>query len=174
MVATDLEDQVVDFSERATIGARAARFALDHRLHERCREELRRAADCLLAYGYHKDVFVFEVLSAVRLFADQGDQEARATFLSLAKEIEAITDYTDGDQTRHARSKLHQGIVDLFPERVPALYAQLISAQEWYRAEELAKTWTEKIPTESESGQMLLATLISPGNSTRRGRRRAQ
>ena len=163
LVATDLADRVVDFSQRAAIATKAARFALDHRLHERCRAELRRAADCLLAYGCHKDVFVFEVLSAVRLFADQGDHEARATFLSLAKEIEAITDYTDGDETRHARSKLHQGIADLFPERVPALYAQLISAQEWYRAEELAKTWTEMIPAESELGRMLLATLISPG-----------
>ena len=161
--AKDLEDRVIGFSERAAIATKSARFALDHRLHERCRAELRRAADCLLAYGCHKDVFVFEVLSAVRLFADQGDHEARATFLSLAKEIEAITDYTDGDETRHARSELHQGIAGLFPERVPALYAQLISAQEWYRAEELAKTWTEMIPAESEPGRMLLATLISPG-----------
>ena len=163
LIATDLKDRVVDFSERAAIAAKAARFALEHDLHERCREELRRAADCLLAYGYRKDVFVFEVLSAVRLFADQGDKEARATFLSLAKEIEAITDYTDGAETRHARSKLHQGIAHLFPERMPALYAQLIAAQDWYRAEELAKTWTEKIPAESEPGRMLLATLISPG-----------
>ena len=163
LVATGLEDRVVDFNERAAITARAARFALDYGLRERCREELRRAADCLLAYGYHKDVFVFEVLSALRLFADQGDQEARATFLSLAKEIEAITDYTDGDGTSHARSELHQGIVELFPERVPALYAELIAAQEWYRAEELAKIWTEKIPAKSRAGRMLLATLIPPG-----------
>ena len=163
LVAKDLEDRVVEFSERAAIAANAARFALDHRLHERCREELRRVADCLLAYGNRKDIFVFDVLSAVRLFADQGDQEARDTFLSLAKEIEAITDYTDGDGTRHARSELHQGIADLFPERVPALYAELIAAQEWYMAEELAKTWTAMIPAESETGRTLLATLISPG-----------
>ena len=163
LVTTDLKDRVIDFSERASIAARAARFALDHSLHERCREELRRAADCLLAYGYHKDVFVFEVLSALRIFADEGDEEARATFLSLAKEIEAITDYTDGDETRHARSELHKGIAYLFPERAPALYAELISAQEWYRAEEFAKTWTEMIPATSEAGRMLLETLISPG-----------
>ena len=163
LVAADLEVRVVDFSERAAIAAKAARFALDHRLHERCQQELRRAADCLLAYGYHKDMFVFEVLSTVRLFADQGDQEAKATFLSLAKEIEAITDYTDGDETSHARSELHQGIAHLFPERVPPLYAELIAAQEWYRAEELAKTWTEIIPAESATGRELLSTLISPG-----------
>ena len=163
LVAADLEDRVVEFSERAAIAARAARFALDHDLHERCRGELRRAADCLLAYGNRKDLFVFEVLAGVRLFADQGDQEARATFLSLAREIEAITEYTDADETRHARSKLHQGIANLFPERVPALYAELIAAQDWYRAEELAKAWTEMIPAESELGRMLLTTLISPG-----------
>ena len=163
LVATDLEDRVVEFSERATIAIRAGRFAIDHGLHERCREELRKAADCLLAYGNRKDVFVFEVLDAVRLFADRGDEDARATFLSLAKEIEAITEYTDGDETRHARSELHKGIAELFPERVSALYAALIAAQEWFRAEELAKAWTERIPAESETGRMLLATLIPPG-----------
>ena len=163
LVATHLDNHVVEFGERAAIAARAARFALYHALHERCREELRRAADCLLAYGYRKDVFVFEVLSSLRLFADRGDTEARETFLSLAKEIEAIAEYTDGDETRHARSQLHQGVAELFSERVPALYAELVAAQEWYRAEELAKTWTEQIPAESETGRMLLATLISPG-----------
>lgn len=163
LVATDLENRVVDFSERTAIAAKAARFALDHRLHERSREELRRAADCLLAYGYRKDRFVFEVLSAVRVLTDQGDQEAGTTFLSLAKEIEAITGYTDGDETSHARSKLHQGIADLFPERVPALYAELVAAQDWHRAEELANTWTKMIPAESQPGRILLTTLISPG-----------
>ena len=163
LVTTGLEDRVVEFNERAAIAARAARFAIDHGLHDRCREELRKAADCLLAYGYHKDVFVFEALDALRLLADQGDQDARQTFLSLAKEIEAITEYTDGDETRHARSELHKGIAELFPERVPALYAALIAAQEWYRAEELAKTWTERIPAKSQTGRMLLATLIPPG-----------
>ena len=163
LIATHLDARVVEFSERATIAARAARFALDHGLHERSREALRRAADCLLGYGYRKDVFVFEVLSALRLLADEGDVTAGETFLSLAGEIEAITDYTDGDETRHARTELHQGIAKLFPERVPALYAELVAAQDWYRAEELAKIWAKRIPAGSEAGRMLLSTLIAPG-----------
>lgn len=163
LIATSMEGRVVEFNERATIATKAARFALEHGLFDRCRLELRKAADCLLAYGYHKDVFVFEVLDALRLIADKGDREARETFLSLAKEIEAITEYTDGDETRHARSRLHKGIAELFPERVPALYAALIAAQEWYRAEELINIWTGKIPPDSQTGRMVLETLIPPG-----------
>ena len=163
LIAADMEGRVVDFSERATIATKAARFAIDHGLFDRCRVELRKAADCLLAYGHHKDVFVFEMLDALRLIADLGDQDAGETFLSLAKEIEAITQYTDGDETRHARSELHKGIAELFPERVPALYAALIAAQEWYRAEELVNIWTEKIQPGSRTGRMLLETLIPPG-----------
>ncbi|MCY3624101.1 MAG: NACHT domain-containing protein [Gammaproteobacteria bacterium] len=163
LVATHLDARVVEFGERATIAARAARFAVDHGLYDRSRDQLRRTADCLLGYGYRKDVFVFEVLSALRLLADEGDEEARDTFLSLAREIEAITDYTDGDETRHARTELHQGVAELFPERVPALYAELAAAQEWYRAEELAKIWAKTIPAGSEPGRMLLSTFIAPG-----------
>lgn len=163
LVTMDLEDRVFNFNERVEITTKTARFALDHSFPERSRENLEKAADCLLAYGHRKDVFVFEVMSSLRYLIDQGDQEARKTFLSLAKEIEAITDYTDGDETSNARTELHQGIAELFPERVPALLAELAREQEWYQAEKLINAWTKKIPAGSETGQMLLKTLISPG-----------
>ena len=163
LVKVDLEERVFEFYERAEITTKTARFALDHNSLERCRENLENAADCLLAYGYRKDVFVFEVLSSLRSLIDKGDYESRATLLSLAKEIEAITSYTDGDETSHARTELHKGITEYFPERVPALLAHLVSEQEWYQAERLITAWSEKIPAESETGRMLLATLISPG-----------
>lgn len=163
LVTNHLDGQVVEVNERATLAARAARFALDNGLPKRSREVLRKSADCLLGYGYHKDVFVLEVLGGIRMIADRGDPAAGETFISLAKEIEPITDYTSGDETRHARTELHQGIADLFPDRVPALYASLMAAQEWYRAENLANAWAERIPSGSESNRMFLETLISPG-----------
>jgi len=170
LVASNLGNRDVDFRDRADITIKTSHFALEHGLHDWCRDELRKAADCLMGYGSHKDLFVFEVIAAVRLLSVKGDQKARETFLSLSKEIEAITEYTDGDETTHARSEFHQGIAELFPENVPAL----IAAQEWYRAEDVIKAWTKEIPTDSEAGQLLWQHSFRPRNSTRRGRLRTQ
>lgn len=162
-IAKDSESRIMEFSEKATLAIKTARFALDHRLHQRCQLELRKAADCLLAYGFHKDLFVWEVLSAVRLLAEKGDGQARETILELAKEIESIEKYTDGDETDSVRSKLYRDLANFFPEKIPILYAELINNQDWYHAEDLIKTWTNHIQEEDEAGRKLLATLISPG-----------
>ncbi|MYD45833.1 MAG: ATP-binding protein [Gammaproteobacteria bacterium] len=161
-MSKESETRIMEFSDRATLLIKTARFALDHRLHQRSLLELRKAADCLLGYGSHKDLFVLEVLNSVRLFAEKGDREACDTILALAKEVERIEDYTDGDETGYARSELYQDIAKFFPEKIPALYAELISNQNWYYAEELMKAWTNQIQDGDEIGRTLLTTLISP------------
>ena len=105
---------------------------------------------------------MFEVTASLRMLADQGDAEARLLFLSLAKEIEAITDYTDGDETSHAREELYQAVVDFFPERVPGLYGELVSRQEWHRAERVAAMYAGRVAGDSTADRALLATFIAP------------
>ena len=162
LVAGELESCVNEFNERATLTSKTAQFALDHGLRDRCREELEKSAECLLSYGHHKDSFVFEVLGGLKLLADDGEQEARKTFLSLTPEIESIVDYTDGDATTHARTEYYEGIVKWFPERLPKLYSELIDKEEWYRAEQVLKLWAKCLSDSSATDRALLTTLIVP------------
>lgn len=161
LVTVELSKRIVMFDERAALMTKVAQFALDHGHLERSRIELRRAADCILGYGYHKDLFVFEVLDSVLLMAKQGCLNAKGTFLSLAKEVEAISEYTDGDETEYARDKFYEGVIELFPEKVSGLYANLIADQDWAYAEDLVKYWLKKISSASLSDRMLLSTLIA-------------
>ena len=109
LVTIELGQRATEFGERASVLTKAAQFALDHNLRDRGRAELRLAADCILGYGFHKDVYVFEVLDSVLLLAERSCSNAKETYLSLAKEVESITDYTDGDETMHARTNFHEG-----------------------------------------------------------------
>ena len=161
-IGCDLDATITEFNERTNIAVKLALFAYDHGLATLARKELRRAVGCLLGYGFHKDMFVFEVLESLDMLAKNGDTEARTTLLALAGEFEAITGYTDGDETRHARREYYEAIATHFPDRVAACYAYLIRNEEWRCAEALATTMAGTDHVESRAGQALLETYIVP------------
>ena len=137
-------------------------FASDNDLFPLAQSELRRAIGCLLGYGWHKDMFAFEVLRSLELLAENDDAEAQEAILDLAGEFEAITVYTDGDETDHAREFYYRAIAAHFPERVPACYAHLIRNEEWRYAEALAIAVVETDQVESRTGLALLESYIAP------------
>lgn len=161
-VRKGLEERIVPFNERAETAIKMARFALDYGLREVSGAELEKAADCLLGYGWRKDSFVYEVIESLELLAKRDDVEAKNLFVSLAKEIEGITDYTDGDGTWYAREQFYRGIIKLFPERAPKLYSNLIARQEWYWAEKVAVMYAENLAGDSVEDRQLLETFIGP------------
>ena len=157
-----LDTKITQFGERATIAAQLAMFAADYDLVPLAQKELRRAVGCLLGYGWHKDLFALEVLESLDLLANNGDAYARKAMLDLAGEFEAITDYTDGDETDHVREKYYEVIAVHFLERTSACYAQLIRDEEWRYAEALAIAFAETDQAESRAGRALLETYIVP------------
>ncbi len=161
-VGHNLDTEIREFNERAQDATKLAMFASDYDLIPLAQKELKRAAECLLGYGYHKDLFALEVLESLDLLAKKGDTDAQKAMLDLAGEFEAITDYTDGDETDHVRREYYKAIFTHFPERVPACYAHLIRAGEWRYAEALASTIAETNQIESRTGRALLESYITP------------
>lgn len=157
-----LDKTITDSNDRTTTAIKLAKFASDNGLISLAQKELRRAAACLLGYGHHKDLFAFEVLESLGLLAENGDEAARITMLDLAGEFEAITVYTDGDHTSHAREDYYRAIAAHFPERVPACYAHLIRNEEWRYAEALAIANAKSDLIESRTGLALLESFIDP------------
>ena len=164
-VASYLDTNITVFNERATAAVKLAQFASDHGLLPLAQKELRRAIECLLGYGWHKDMFAFEVLESLDLLAKNGDEDARKTLLDLAGEFEAITIYTDGDHTRHTRADYYEAIAFHFPKLVPVCYAHLIRNEEWYYAEGLATAIVATDRVEPRTGQALLESYIAPGEA---------
>ena len=165
-VKHDLDTKITEFIERTTHAAKLALFAFDNGLIPLAQKEFRRAVGCLLGYGWRKDLFALEVLESLDLLAKNGDADVREAMLDLAGEFEAITDYTDGDETDHAREEYYEAIAAHFPERVPGCYAHLIRDEEWRYAQALAIAFAETDQVESRTGRALLESYIVPRELT--------
>jgi len=68
-----------------------------------------RAADCMIGYGWRKDVWIFDVLSAVEMVQKSGKADVRPWLETLAPFIDQITRFTDGDETRHCTKAFGAG-----------------------------------------------------------------
>lgn len=160
-----LDANITEFIERTDLSTQLATLALDHGLLDMARRERDRALKCLLGYGWRKDPFAFEVLDALELLASHGRPEAKARLLALANAFEAITDYTDGDETNHARSQYYEAIGRHFPERAGACYAQLTAEDEWRYAYAVLEGVVKAVDLETPAGEALLRTLLPMGET---------
>ena len=161
-MGSQLDTEITEFNERATVAVNLAMFAADHELIPLAKKELKRAVGCLLGYGWHKDMFAFEVLKSLELLAEDGDFQAKNAILDLAGEFETLTAYTDGDETNHTRENYYAAIAAHFPTRVSACYAHLIHNEEWSYAEALAIAIAKSDLVESRLGLALLESFLDP------------
>ena len=157
-----LDTSITEFIERTNMAAKLAMFSSDNSLVPPAQKELRRAVGCLLGYGWRKDMSALEVLESLDLLIKNGDADARNVMLDLAGEFEAITDYTDGDETDNIREEYYESIAAYFPDRVPACYSQLIHDEKWRYADALAIAFVETDQVESQTGRALLKSYIVP------------
>ena len=157
-----MESTIIEFNERTDTATKLAMFAMEHGLVVDAQNALRRAAGCLLGYGWRKDTFASEILVALDLLMQRGEVEAREAVLKLAGAYEAITRYTDGDHTTDIRAEYYRTIVNHFPEHVPACYAELIQGEHWRFADAVAIAFATSNHVRSRSGRALLQTYISP------------
>ena len=156
------DSNISQFDERVVSISRLAMFALDNNLTHQARKELRRAAGCLLGYGWRKDTFAFEVIESLDLLARSSDRDIRKAILDLAGAFEAITEYTDGSETSDAPRMYYRVIGEHFPDHVVACYAYLIRKQKWSYAESLIGAIVESGHFESRRGRAFLESYIGP------------
>lgn len=158
----EIASTVTQFNERSKLAAELARFAHDYGLVDQARAALRRAADCMIGYNWHKDVFAFEVLDAIKHVSEVMPDRALALLLRLAPIYESLSDFTDGDETRHARGSHYELIARLDVERAVALHSHLIDTEKWHLAEEVVQSAAKALPNTSTT-VALLRTFIEPG-----------
>ncbi|MYL06742.1 MAG: hypothetical protein F4012_08005 [Gemmatimonadales bacterium] len=160
-IANNLAGRVTEFSERGALAVQLAAFAFDHGCVESAQRELRRAIECILGYGHHKDGYALEVLESLICLAVQDDGEAEAELLELAGAFEQITNYTDGDEF-DVRETYYRAVADRFPARAPHCYAELVEGENWYCADVLTTSFARSGAGEPATRAALFETFISP------------
>lgn len=113
-----------------------AKIAFQHdklALFEKC---LRKTWDFVLGYGYHKDSTVFDVLNAVEYLSESDSSSALGILERISPIVFSISEFTDGDETRHSKNSMSSLLARLNPQTAASVYEQELTDGEWYYAEE--------------------------------------
>ena len=154
-----LSAKVTEFSERAERWTQLANLGL---LYEdgRQAEFLAHAAECLVGYGWRKDLGAMDVLDAVVELGAKDPAVTRARIDRLVPIIDVITEFTDGDETNYVRSELIKVIAKVAPERLPSLYAHHLSTDDYSYADECLIDLAKVMDLASSEGAALARTFL--------------
>jgi hypothetical protein len=135
---------ITEFNERTGKWTDLGRFAL---LYDQSDSGnlLQKAARSLVGYGWRKDYFIFDVLANVQQISEVDRPSARKWLARLAPIIDHITEFTDGDGTRHARTELIELVGEICPEFLPRCYAYHIGQDQYSLAEEALTTHAKSL-----------------------------
>ena len=147
----DLLSNVTEFNERSERWTQLAGLALIYK-DGRQAEFLAHAAECLVGYGWRKDLGAMDVLDAVVELNAKDPAVTQTRLETLVPIIEVITEYTDGDETNHVRSELIEVMAKVAPERLPSLYKHHLSADDYSYADECLIELAKVMDLESPEG----------------------
>ncbi|MDP3408558.1 NACHT domain-containing protein [Bosea sp. (in: a-proteobacteria)] len=158
-LSKDLASKVSEFNERAEQWTKYA--SLSHLYgFGNAGALIRRAASCLIGYGHRKDTFAFEVLDSIEE-VHRVDPGKTAEWISkITPIVDCITDFTDGDETRHARSELIELVSYALPHLLPKFYEHHLDGDEWYYANQCLENFIKFSELDSREFEALIGTLV--------------
>jgi hypothetical protein len=127
------------FPDRARDYARISKLARLYGDSEASQLFLKKATDNLLGYGYHKDVYLFDVLEAIEICAKNGTScdKIGDWITRIIPLIDKVGEYTDGDETNNLPFELADLLAQQNPELLYRYYYWSADREELYHAEDL-------------------------------------
>jgi hypothetical protein len=141
-VRSELDDQLTKTSRHLNEYGRKlyeylelCELAIYQGLHETAILALKKTGGCVMGYGSHKDMTVYRVLEAIGAIRIVSPDRAREALERVFPIVFYIDTITDGDDTREAKFKMADLMIDLMPRTYAAYYDYLLQVSEWYEAE---------------------------------------
>lgn len=130
-----LEEHVVEFGERSERWCELAELAY---LYGDARGAIfiRHSAECLVGYGYRKDLGAVEVLESISELAPHRPAKTDERLRTLAPIIDQITVFTDGDETNHVRTEFIELVAKIAPKKLPHLYSHHLGKDDHHYADQ--------------------------------------
>lgn len=158
-MAKALSAKVTEFNERSERWAQLADLA---RLYGNGRQDefIAHSAECLIGYGWRKDLGAMDILDAVVELSAKNPAVTQTRLNTLVPIIEVITEFTDGDETNHVRSELIEVVAKVAPEWLPSLYEHHLSIDDHSYADECLIEFAKVMDLQCPEGAALARTFI--------------
>jgi len=127
---------IVPFSERARHYIKLANLCRYYQ-SQKYDEILKLGARNLVTYGYHKDMFLDSVIESIRICHSKQSPKIQQWIKEIEQPVEFISEYTDGDETRHFPMTYANLLGDINPQLLYKEYFTAITNEEFDKAEEL-------------------------------------
>lgn len=158
------EKHVVGFPDRSKHYADLAQLAKIHKDMRKRDEFLWLAADNLLGYGYHKDLFLDMVLEAIEACHLNGSKKAVEWIKKLAAAIENVTEYTDGDETNYIQKHLAEMLANIDTQELYKYYYQNAGDENLILAEDIFLYVIKSLKFDNEVDSGLATTALDQGS----------
>jgi hypothetical protein len=117
------------YSDLARFRMIGARLAITADSRERAEDLWADACRFLTAYGWHKDITIYELLDPLPLLIAADPARGRAAVASVQPLCERVPMHTDGKETRHAWARWWQLLADADPAALARLAAPALLAR---------------------------------------------
>jgi hypothetical protein len=154
-----LDTHITPFNERGEKWILLSRFAALYALPD-IPNLIGRAVNCALGYGWHKDLWMIDVLEAIADVHRNGAANGLPMLRQVVPIVDKITHFTDGDETDHVRSSLIEIVAKVSPLRMPSLYEHHVQSDEFRYAEEALAEHLKMANPESEVTLSLARTFV--------------
>lgn len=144
--------------EKSNAYLELAKIAFQHdklALFEKC---LRKTWDFVLGYEHRKDLTIFDVLKAVEYLSESDPGSALKILERISPIVFNISEFTDGDETRHSKHSISSLLARLNPQTAASVYEQELRDGEWYYAEETISRLLERCDFSSPITKYLYLT----------------
>lgn len=156
----DDPEDIYTFPERAADYAKMATLAARHGRRDDAENYLGEAAKNLLGYGYHKDIFLRDILKTAVFCYQAGITEARSWILDLVPAIVKVEDFTDGDMTRYLGESLAETLAEIDPELLVAYHEWLLRHEDYWTADKAFEAFLKKADLSSPIVKAIAATVL--------------
>lgn len=139
LIVTEAEKQkngLDETIEKSTAFLELSEIALRHQFSVLFEKYLRVTWDFVLGYGHHKDITLIEVLEAIEYLSIVDPDSTLEIVKRISPVVLHVSEFTDGDETRHSLSYLTSLLAKLNPQTLASKYNQELKEGEWYDSDD--------------------------------------
>ncbi|MBF7691502.1 dsDNA nuclease domain-containing protein [Acinetobacter pollinis] len=157
--------EIQETNERCDYFSNLAKIALLHHKLEYIKRYCYQCWDLILGYGWHKDVGIFEVLDSIEYLSRKNPTDALFYLEQISSEVAQISEYTDGDETRHALPQYTKLLSNLNLSCLISKFEWEVENGSWYKAENSFHQILSKLPKlSSHIWESICRTGLSQGD----------